>query len=65
MRPKLITFCSQELELILPQDSPSMKKFWKTVEIKELENNTFQLLLDKNLLKTPLQNKLIFINYVS
>ena len=40
-----------------------MKKFWKTVEIKEFENNTFQLLLDKNLLKTPLQNKLIFINY--
>ena len=42
-----------------------MKKFWKTVEIKEFENNTFQLLLDKNLLKTPLQNKLIFINYDS
>ena len=42
-----------------------MKKFWKTVEIKEFENNTFQLLLDKNLLKTPLQNELIFINYNS
>ena len=42
-----------------------MKKFWKTVEIKEFENNTFQLLLDKNLLKTPLQNELIFINYDS
>lgn len=40
-----------------------MKKFWKTVEIKEFENNTFQLLLDKYLLNTPLQNKLIFINY--
>ncbi len=37
-----------------------MKKIWKTVEIKEFENNTFQLSLDKNFLKTPLQNKLIF-----
>jgi chaperone required for assembly of F1-ATPase len=42
-----------------------MKKLWKTVEIKEFENNTFQLLLDKNFLKTPLQNKLIFLNYDS
>lgn len=42
-----------------------MKKFWKKVEIKELTNNTFQLLLDKKVLKTPMQNELIFPNYDS
>ena len=40
-----------------------MKKFWKTVNIKELPNNKFQLLLDKKVLNTPIQNKLIFSNY--
>jgi chaperone required for assembly of F1-ATPase len=40
-----------------------MKKFWKNVEIQKSTNNTFQILLDKNILKTPVQNELFFSNY--
>ena len=38
-----------------------MKKFWKNVEIQESKNNNFQILLDKNTLKTPMQNELFFL----
>ena len=40
-----------------------MKKFWKTVEVSQLTANTYQILLDKKILKTPMQNDLIFPNY--
>ncbi|MDC1356613.1 hypothetical protein N8310_03395 [Pseudomonadota bacterium] len=40
-----------------------MKKFWKTVEVSELTTNSYQILLDKKILKTPMQNDLIFTNY--
>ena len=40
-----------------------MKKFWKTVEVSELTTDSYQILLDKKILKTPMQNDLIFPNY--
>lgn len=40
-----------------------MKKFWKTVEVSELTTNSYQILLDKKILKTPMQNDLIFTDY--
>ena len=40
-----------------------MKKLWKTVEVTELTTNSYQILLDKKILKTPMQNDLIFTNY--
>ena len=40
-----------------------MKKFWKTVEVSELITNNYQILLDKKILKTPMQTDLIFTNY--
>jgi chaperone required for assembly of F1-ATPase len=40
-----------------------MKKFWKTVEVSELTTDSYQILLDKKILKTPMQNDLTFPNY--
>ena len=37
-----------------------MKKFWKNVEVKQILENSFQILLDKRILKTPMQKDLIF-----
>ena len=39
-----------------------MKKNWKTVQVKEKSINSYEILLDNNILKTPLQNKLIIPN---
>ena len=40
-----------------------MKKFWKKVEVKEIFKNTFQVRLDKKILKTPMKKDLRFLNY--
>ncbi|MDC0227688.1 hypothetical protein OAK51_04235 [Alphaproteobacteria bacterium] len=40
-----------------------MKKFWKKVEIREIFKNTFQVQLDKKILKTPMKKDLRFLNY--
>ena len=40
-----------------------MKKFWKKVEVKEIFRNTFQVLLDNKILKTPMKKDLRFLNY--
>lgn len=40
-----------------------MKKFWKIVQIKKKLKNSFEILLDKRILKTPMQKDLIFSNY--
>ena len=40
-----------------------MKKFWKKVEVKEIFKNTFQVLLDNKILKTPMKKDLSFLNY--
>ena len=40
-----------------------MKKFWKKVEVKEIFINTFQVRLDKKILKTPMKKDLRFLNY--
>ena len=39
-----------------------MKKFWKTVQVKENSINSYEILLDDNILKTPLKKKLIISN---
>ena len=39
-----------------------MKKNWKTVQVKEKSINSYEILLDNNILKTPLKNKLIIPN---
>ena len=35
-----------------------MKKFWKTIEIEKNCSKSFDILLDKKKLKTPLNNEL-------
>ena len=40
-----------------------MKKFWKNVEVKQILENSFQILLDNRILKTPMQKDLIFSNH--
>ena len=40
-----------------------MKKFWKIVQVKKKIKNSFDILLDKRILKTPMQKDLIFSNY--
>ena len=40
-----------------------MKKFWKIVQVKTKLKNSFEILLDKRILKTPMQKDLIFSNY--
>jgi chaperone required for assembly of F1-ATPase len=40
-----------------------MKKFWKNVQVKKKLKNSFEILLDKRILKTPMQKDLIFSNY--
>ena len=40
-----------------------MKKFWKKAEVKEIFTNTFQVLLDNKILKTPMKKDLSFLNY--
>ena len=40
-----------------------MKKFWKIVQVKQKLKNSFEILLDKRILKTPMQKDLIFSNY--
>ena len=40
-----------------------MKKFWKIVQVKKKLKNSFEILLDKRILKTPMQKNLIFSNY--
>lgn len=40
-----------------------MKKFWKNVQVKKKIKNSFEILLDKRILKTPMQKDLIFSNY--
>ena len=39
-----------------------MRKFWKTVKVKKNSSNSYEILLDKNVLKTPLQKDLIIQN---
>ena len=39
-----------------------MKKNWKTVKVKEKSGNSYEVLLDNNILRTPLKNKLIIPN---
>jgi len=39
-----------------------MKKNWKTVQVKEKSINSYEILLDNNILKTPLKNELIIPN---
>ena len=40
-----------------------MKKFWKNVQVQKKIKNSFEIILDKKILKTPMQNDLIFSNY--
>ena len=39
-----------------------MRKFWKTVKVKKKSSNSFEILLDQNVLKTPMKKKLIVQN---
>ena len=39
-----------------------MKKNWKTVQIKKNSINSYEILLDNNILRTPLKNELIISN---
>ena len=39
-----------------------MKKFWKKVSIKKISSNSFQIMLDKRILQTPLKRELILPN---
>ena len=40
-----------------------MKKFWKNVCVKSKLKNSFEIFLDKRILKTPMQKNLIFSNH--
>ena len=40
-----------------------MRKFWKTVKIKKKSSNSYEILLDENVLKTPMKKKLIIQNF--
>ena len=39
-----------------------MRKFWKTVKIKKKSSNSYEILLDENVLKTPMKKKLTIQN---
>ena len=39
-----------------------MKKFWKTVKVKKKSCNTYEILLDENVLKTPMKKRLTILN---
>ena len=39
-----------------------MKKFWKTVKIQKKSCNSYEILLDENVLKTPMKNELTILN---
>ena len=39
-----------------------MKKFWKTVKVKKKSCNSYEILLDENVLKTPMKNELTILN---
>ena len=39
-----------------------MRKFWKTVKIKKNSSNSYEILLDENVLKTHMKKKLIIQN---
>ena len=39
-----------------------MNKFWKKVTIKKLESNSFQVMLDEKILKTPLKREFVLPN---
>ena len=39
-----------------------MKKFWEKVSIKKLSSNSFCVMLDKRILKTPLKRELVLPN---
>ncbi len=39
-----------------------MRKFWKTVKVKRKSSNSYEILLDKNVLKTPMKKELIIQN---
>ena len=39
-----------------------MRKFWKTVKIKKKSSNSYEILLDKNVLKTPMKKELTIQN---
>ena len=39
-----------------------MKKFWKTVKVKKNSFNSYEILLDKNVLKTPMKKELTILN---
>ena len=39
-----------------------MKKFWKTVKLKKNSSNSYEILLDENVLKTPMKKKLTIQN---
>ena len=34
-----------------------MRKFWKTVKVKKKSSNSYEILLDENVLKTPMKKK--------
>ena len=40
-----------------------MKKFWKNVHVNKKLKNSFEILLDEKILKTPMQKDLILSNY--
>ena len=39
-----------------------MKKFWKKVSINKISSNSFQIMLDEKILKTPLKRELVLPN---
>ena len=39
-----------------------MRKFWKTVKIKKKSCNSYEILLDENVLKTPMKKKITIQN---
>ena len=39
-----------------------MKKFWKKVSMKKISSNSFQIMLDERILKTPLKRELVIPN---
>ena len=39
-----------------------MRKFWKTVKVKKKSSNSYEILLDENVLKTPMKKKITIQN---
>ena len=39
-----------------------MRKFWKTVKVKKKSSNSYEILLDENVLKTPRNKELTILN---